>query len=655
MRTILFSVLCAFGISSCTTMSVKQEAPEAPQSVHQDFRRAQQVKDSSPDTALKILNSIVKDHANSSLADKSALLMGDILMKNGRVSEGQRAYQWILTWSFRSDVEAAARLRLSRSYLKGEEPAQALETIQPVLSDTTLKEEAQVEAWDIYAEALTRTTEDKLVLVREFHRISSRHPVAAERQRYTLRTLEIIESQLSEEQLARVASDRSLGFVRVPALFLHGMNLFEQGDYSRAMSALSDAKNLAPSSQYAEHAQEVIEQIQARRRVNPKTIGLVVPLSGPMARIGERTLYGVQLALDIFNQQGSDYTLAVVDSEGNPDAARRAVEKLVTEDHVVAIIGSLLSKTAVPVASKANELGVPTIGLSQKAGLTEIGPFVFRNAMTSQMQVRHLVRVAMEEQGLKRFALLFPNDPYGAEYANLFWDEVIARGGSIAGAQSYPSGSTDFNDSVKKLVGTYYVEDRLSEYRQLLRQWQEAHPTQSARNKPPSDLLKPIVDFEAIFIPDTPRAAGQIAPTLAYNSINIKDLTLIGTNLWNHDEFLQRGDRFVEGALFVDSFLQTDPSFLRSKFYQDFNQTFGYAPGIFEVQAYDSALVIRHLLERGLRSRSDLLERLTQVDSFEGALGPIAASPSREFQRPLVALTVAEKKIQPVKLNPPQP
>ena len=42
------------------------------------------------------------------------------------------------------------------------------------------------------------------------------------------------------------------------------------------------------------------------------------------------------------------------------------------------------------------------------------------NALTSEMLVRHLVKIAINQKKLKRFAILYPNDPYGIEYANLF-------------------------------------------------------------------------------------------------------------------------------------------------------------------------------------------------------------------------------------------
>jgi ABC-type branched-subunit amino acid transport system substrate-binding protein len=73
------------------------------------------------------------------------------------------------------------------------------------------------------------------------------------------------------------------------------------------------------------------------------------------------------------------------------------------------------------------------------------------------MQVRYLVKSAIEDLGIKKFAVLFPNDAYGVEFTNIFWDEVLARGGQVTSAQSYSSKETDFHAVIQRLVGTYYV------------------------------------------------------------------------------------------------------------------------------------------------------------------------------------------------------
>ncbi|MGK4455544.1 hypothetical protein, partial [Klebsiella pneumoniae] len=90
----------------------------------------------------------------------------------------------------------------------------------------------------------------------------------------------------------------------------------------------------------------------------------------------------------------------------------------------------------------------------------------------------------------------------------------------------------------------------------------------SGRKSPPDDLLPAIVDFDAIFVPDGPKAMGQIAPMLAY--VGVMQMKYLGTNLWNTPEFVRRGERRVESALFVDSQITNDPRFSASRFFVEF-------------------------------------------------------------------------------------
>jgi branched-chain amino acid transport system substrate-binding protein len=311
-------------------------------------------------------------------------------------------------------------------------------------------------------------------------------------------------------------------------------------------------------------------------------------------------------------------------------------------------VGGLLSRTAGSETSKAQEFGMPTVVLGQKAGLTETGEFIFRNALTSQMQAEHLAYVAIERLGLKRFAILFPNDPYGTEFANFFWDAVKIRGGSVNAAQPYDPKETDFRGHVQRMVGNFYVEDRSEEYRVRYRQYLEKNPRRSARQSQatPEEILPPIVDFDALFIPDSARAAGQIAPMLAYNDVD--NVRLLGTNLWNNASFVSRGQKFVENAIIVDGLYTGDRSFAASDFVKAFKDVFGEEPGMIEAQAYDTGLLLRQLIASGATTRTELQEKLTNVKGFPGAFGALDMSPTRELKRPISVLTVKEGKLVPL-------
>jgi branched-chain amino acid transport system substrate-binding protein len=468
-----------------------------------------------------------------------------------------------------------------------------------------------------------------------------------EQESFRLKSLELVEGKLNHDQLEKVARDSDFGFARGYALFRLGEASLEERDKDSARKYFSSVSEFLPGSDLAVRAQDILSQLESSKFVESKTIGVVLPLTGKNAAIGQKALRGVEMGLGL-NNPGSGFRLAVMDSEGNPDSARRGVERLVKEDNAIAIVGSLLSKTAPAVAAKADELGVPTIGLSQKSGLTEIGPSVFRNALTSEMQVRYLVRTAMEDYGMKRFAIVYPNDPYGVEYTNLFWDEVLARGGTIASVQTYNPKETDFRYPIQRLVGTYYIEGRMDEYKARTKQTSEApEKKKSIRQSHEEEVLPPIVDFDAVFIPDSAKAMGQIAAFLSFN--RVKGVKLMGTNLWNSPGLAKRAGNFANSLIFVDSFLpQTAAS---SRFVQEYKALYNEEPSLIEIQAYDSALILRQLVAQGAATRESLTRELTSLKKFPGALGTLNMSPDREIQRPLMALTLDKGEITPLKVQ----
>jgi branched-chain amino acid transport system substrate-binding protein len=453
-----------------------------------------------------------------------------------------------------------------------------------------------------------------------------------------LKAVDLIETKIDQKHLETISEDPAFGFARGHALFRLGKSSMESRDLRGARKYFSNVAMLLPGSDLGIRASDFLAQIDVLDRVEAKTIGVVLPLSGKNSPLGMKALRGIELGFGL-HQSSSNFKLALIDSEGNPDAARRGVERLIKEDNVIAIVGSLLSKTATAVAAKANEFGVPSIGLSQKSGLTEVGPAVFRNSLTAEMQVRHLVKVALA-QGLKKFAILYPNDSYGTEYANAFWDEVVARGGEITSVQSYDPKETDFRYSVQRLVGTFYIEARLDEYKIKSKDMAESNKKSRAtrENINADDILPPLVDFDAVFIPDGAKTMGQLSAFLSYSGV--KNVALLGTSLWNSAGLGKRAGHFSNRLLFVDGLWLGSSTKKKSRFYQEYLALFQEEPGFIEFQAYDSALLLRQLIVQGANSRQELTERLTHLSRFPGSLGDLSMSQSRELTRPVIALTV---------------
>lgn len=87
-------------------------------------------------------------------------------------------------------------------------------------------------------------------------------------------------------------------------------------------------------------------------------IGAIYPLSGPQAPGGHEELAGVQTALEIAQKRGVASARKVrlqVISATTPDAARRAVDRLIDQYHVPAIIGTYGSTLAEAAADRADQ------------------------------------------------------------------------------------------------------------------------------------------------------------------------------------------------------------------------------------------------------------------------------------------------------------
>jgi ABC-type branched-subunit amino acid transport system substrate-binding protein len=374
---------------------------------------------------------------------------------------------------------------------------------------------------------------------------------------------------------------------------------------------------------------------------------VVLPVTGKNSLVAQKTLRGLQLGLGLYGEEPSDFRLAVGDSEGRPEKAKSVTQSLIENDGSIAIVGSILSKNALAVAEAARDLGTPSISLSQRQGVTQVSPLSFRNTLTSEIQVKTLVKVAMKDKGLKRFAILFPNDPYGVEMANLFWDEVLARGGTITGAQAYSPDETDFKVSIQKLTGLNDASARTEEYKARLREVKANKKDTSTRERG-EDILPPVTDFEALFIPDSVKALGQISAMLAFSGV--RNVHLLGPNLWNQPTLARRVNQSFNPVLFVD-FPPLDSAANETEFTRLYKKQFSEPPGLFEIQGYEAGLLLRTLIMSGAADRQALASALAETKTFPGAQGPIAQYPTREFHRPLILWTLSQGQIAPYVSN----
>jgi ABC-type branched-subunit amino acid transport system substrate-binding protein len=366
------------------------------------------------------------------------------------------------------------------------------------------------------------------------------------------------------------------------------------------------------------------------------TLGVVLPLTGPFARFGEESLEGVLLAAGIFpaGPEGPEVRLRIRDTGGRPERAAEVVRELAAAGDVAAIVGPLLSGECEAAAAEAQAAGLPLLALSSREEIARDRPFVFRVRTTPHDEVRMLVDYATRVLGAQSFAILYPRDVYGRGLRRLFWDEVEAAGGQVVSVASYDPEANDFGDPIRRLVGYVLLtpaEKRLIEKREEMLSRARRLPHDKAialrdearaMTGPDDEPLPPIVDFDALFIPESYEKVGLIAPHLAYHEV--VGMRLLGASGWHHPQLLELAQQHVEGAVFTAHFFSESPIPFVRGFADAYSATFGAPADVFAAQAYDATRLALAQLARGRSSPEAVRDGLLLTKAWPGVTGVLS-------------------------------
>ncbi len=418
----------------------------------------------------------------------------------------------------------------------------------------------------------------------------------------------------------------------------------EQGDLEQAQKAAMDLIDTTPDPDWRHRADRLLEQIDRELSLRKGRIGCLLPLSGPFAIYGEETLKGIQAGVApwLAGPGDPEIELLIRDTRGDSEVALEALEELVLKERVVALIGPLSSKAAEAAAERAQELGVPIITMTQKENIPSIGDMVFRNFLTPAMEVKVLLDHAFYRLGMHRFGILYPDNPYGRYFMNLFWDRVEELGGTITAVESYSPEKTDYSDEVKKMLGLYYPRPD-SVVRMVERIAAESGVTRDEED----GELQPIVDFDAVFLPDNNERVALIAPQFPFH--RALELQLLGTSLWQSEELIKLAGDYVQNALIPSGFFQDNNTEPAASFVENFRAAFENEPDQLAANGYDTIQYLKKILsDRQVVTRKDLRQALWTSESMLGVTGEIHFDREGEILKEPLLLTIRGRRFLPV-------
>ena len=440
------------------------------------------------------------------------------------------------------------------------------------------------------------------------------------------------------EKMAQYAS----GSEYAPEIHYRMATFFlEQNDLEKAKMAAMALVRSTQEQSWNTLGRQLLERVGEELSVRPGVVGCLLPLTGPFGIYGEEVLNGIQLGMGMFGEpgEGPDLELVIKDTEGKPEPALAGLEDLVHNEKVMAIVGPLSSRTAVAVAEKAQGLGVPIITFTQREGIAETGDMVFRNFLIPSKEVKRLLDPEIFEMGIKRFAILYPDNSYGRFFMNLFWDRLEEMGGTVTAVESYDPETTDFADQIKKMTGLYYPRPY-----SLVRKLIEMRTPEEEESRVFPEEPEPIIEFDAIFIPDNFQRVAMIAPQLVYH--DVLDVLLMGTSLWQSPELIETAGDYVQGSIFPSGFFESSGESCVSAFAEDYYADFDATPGILAATGYDTIRLLKHMMAgEGVRTRGDLKDALLECRDFPGLTGNVVFDPEGEVEKEPFLLSISGRRM----------
>jgi len=318
----------------------------------------------------------------------------------------------------------------------------------------------------------------------------------------------------------------------------------------------------------------------AKREAEIK-VGEYGSLTGSTATFGISSKNGIELFVDNLNVSGGiggkKIHVLVEDDQSRPEEAATAVNKLIAQDGVVAVLGEVASSRSLAAAPICQNAGVPMISPSStNPKVTEIGDHIFRVCYIDPFQGMVIAKFARNTLHFSKGAVFRDNkNDYSVGLANYFSEAYKGMGGSIVGDESYSEGDQDFKAQLTNLKG----------------------------KKP-----------EFIFVPGYYTEVGLIARQARELGLNVP---MLGGDGWVSDRLLEIAQDALNGSYFVNHYYENDPNPIVQSFVQSYRKRYNATPDGLAALAYDAAGVLTNAMQQLLEKDSKAFEALSGPPNLE--------------------------------------
>ena len=331
-------------------------------------------------------------------------------------------------------------------------------------------------------------------------------------------------------------------------------------------------------------------------------IGVVLAQTGPFAAVyGLPMLGGFELAREHINNSGmlGGAKITFITEDDQSESAVEAVNKLIEQDGVSAIVGFAISTQLEQVIPIAEENGVVVVSsVSSAPDLSARGEFIFRVGLNSGVLNPAAVKATHEKSGYQTAATIYHHgDTYATRSDEEFRAALVESGVEIVSTETYQGDETDYSAQLTRIM--------------------ELNP----------DVL--FISALGSHIPQIMIQARQLMPSVAFV---VPELTNI--------EVAAAGDA-AEGATTAIGWLSTTDVPMNQAFVQSYTAKHGMEPVAWAAQSYATLNILTAAIAA---AQSDdamaIRDALANIMDFDTVLGKFSFDPNGEAVYDPIVLTV---------------
>jgi branched-chain amino acid transport system substrate-binding protein len=335
-------------------------------------------------------------------------------------------------------------------------------------------------------------------------------------------------------------------------------------------------------------------------------VGEFASLTGKEATFGTSSHEGTLLAIEQVNAAGGvlgkKIELITEDDQTKAGEPANAVNKLISKDGVVAVLGEVASSRSLEAAPICQQNKIPMISpASTNPTVTQQGDYIFRVCFNDKFQGGALANFASGTLNAKKVAILTDvKSDYSKGLAKNFKEKFTSNGGTIGVELDFNGGDKDFKGQL----------------------------TAIKENAP-----------DAIFLPGYYNDVALICIQAKQLGMNTP---IFGGDGWESESLLSIGKDAMEGHYFSTHCSADQGTPEMTAFVEAYKKRFnGKIPDAMAVLGYDSAMVLVDAIKRANTTESKALrDAIAATKEFAGASGKFSLNADRDADKALVFIQI---------------